>query len=36
VLELADGQPVSFREIGAVELKGISGVVRLHQATWHA
>ena len=35
VLELADGKPVSFREIGAVELKGISGVVQLHQATWH-
>lgn len=33
VADLADGQRVSFSEIGPVELKGIAGVVRLHQAS---
>ena len=32
VVEAADGAPVSFEEIGPVELKGIKGALRLHTA----
>jgi adenylate cyclase len=32
VVEAADGIPVSFAEIGPVELKGLSGTLRLHTA----
>ena len=32
VVEAADGAPVSFEEIGPVELKGIKGTLRLHTA----
>lgn len=32
VVEAADGEPVSFEEIGPVELKGVSGALRLHTA----
>lgn len=32
VVEAADGAPVSFEEIGPVELKGIKGTLRLHAA----
>ena len=35
VVEAADGAPVSFEEIGPVELKGISGALRLHIARRH-
>ena len=32
VVDAADGTPITFTEIGAVELKGISGTIRLHTA----
>jgi adenylate cyclase len=32
VVEEADGSPVTFSEIGPVELKGVSGSLRLHSA----
>jgi adenylate cyclase len=32
VLDAADAAPVSFVEIGPVELKGVSGPLRLHAA----
>jgi adenylate cyclase len=32
VVELADGTPVTFMEIGPVELKGVSGTLRIHSA----
>jgi class 3 adenylate cyclase len=32
VVDASEGAGVSFREIGPVELKGVSGVVRLHAA----
>jgi adenylate cyclase len=32
VVDLADGTPVTFAAIGAVELKGVSGALRLHSA----
>jgi adenylate cyclase len=32
VVEAADGAPVSFEEIGPVELKGVTGTLRLHTA----
>jgi adenylate cyclase len=32
VVDAADGIPVSFTEIGPVELKGVSGTLRLHAA----
>jgi class 3 adenylate cyclase len=32
VVDESAGQPVDFREIGPVELKGVAGVIRLHQA----
>jgi adenylate cyclase len=32
VVEAADGTPVAFTEIGPVELKGVSGTLRLHSA----
>jgi adenylate cyclase len=32
VVDAADGAPVSFIEIGPVELKGVSGALRLHTA----
>jgi adenylate cyclase len=32
VVDAADGIPVSFTEIGPVELKGLSGTLRLHSA----
>jgi class 3 adenylate cyclase len=35
VVEAAEGIPVSFEEIGPVELKGIQGTLRLHTARRH-
>jgi adenylate cyclase len=32
VVDAADGTPVTFTEIGPVELKGVAGTVRLHSA----
>jgi class 3 adenylate cyclase len=32
VVDAADGGPVTFTEIGPVELKGVSGILRLHTA----
>ena len=32
VVEASDGTPVTFTEIGPVELKGVSGTLRLHTA----
>jgi adenylate cyclase len=32
VLDAADGTSVAFDEIGPVELKGVSGALRLHRA----
>ncbi len=32
VVDAAGGSGVAFREIGPVELKGLTGAVRLHQA----
>ncbi len=32
VVDAADGTPVMFTEIGPVELKGVSGTIRLHTA----
>ncbi len=32
VVEAADGTPVTFTEIGPIELKGVSGTLRLHTA----
>jgi adenylate cyclase len=32
VLDAADGTPVTFDDIGLVELKGVSGALRLHRA----
>jgi adenylate cyclase len=32
VVDAADGTPVTFTEIGPVELKGVSGTLRLHSA----
>jgi adenylate cyclase len=32
VVDAADGSPVSFEEIGPVELKGVAGTLRLHTA----
>lgn len=36
VVESAEGVPVSFEEIGPVELKGIEGTIRLHTARRHS
>jgi adenylate cyclase len=36
VVDAADGGPVTFTEIGPVELKGVSGRLRLHTARRHA
>jgi adenylate cyclase len=36
VVDAADGGPVTFTEIGPVELKGVSGTLRLHTARRHA
>jgi hypothetical protein len=36
VVDTADGGPVTFTEIGPVELKGVSGPLRLHTARHHA
>jgi adenylate cyclase len=36
VVDAADGGPVTFTEIGPVELKGVSGTIRLHAARRHA
>jgi len=36
VVDAADGGPVAFSEIGPVELKGVSGTLRLHTAHRHA
>ena len=36
VVDSADGRPVTFTEIGPVELKGVSGTLRLHTAHRHA
>jgi adenylate cyclase len=36
VVDAADGGPVAFTEIGPVELKGVSGTLRLHTARRHA
>jgi adenylate cyclase len=36
VVDAADGGPVSFVEIGPVELKGVPGTLRLHTARRHA
>jgi adenylate cyclase len=35
VVDEAAGTPVTFSEIGPVELKGVSGPLRLHSATLH-
>ena len=35
VVDAADGGPVTFSEIGPVELKGVSGTLRLHIARRH-
>jgi adenylate cyclase len=32
VVELSEGSPVTFTDVGAVELKGVSGAIRLHAA----
>jgi adenylate cyclase len=32
VLDAADGTSVTFDEIGPIELKGVSGALRLHRA----
>jgi adenylate cyclase len=32
VVDLAQGTPVAFRDVGPVELKGVSGSLRLHAA----
>jgi adenylate cyclase len=32
VVDASDGEPVTFAEIGPVELKGVSGALRLHSA----
>ncbi|TMK83646.1 MAG: hypothetical protein E6G44_11420 [Actinobacteria bacterium] len=32
VVDAAEGTPVTFTEIGPVELKGVSGALRLHRA----
>jgi len=36
VVDAADGEPVTFTEIGPVELKGVSGPLRLYTARRHA
>jgi adenylate cyclase len=36
VVDAADGAPVTFTELGPVELKGVSGPLRLHTARRHA
>jgi class 3 adenylate cyclase len=36
VVDAADRGPVTFTEIGPVELKGVSGTLRLHTARRHA
>jgi adenylate cyclase len=36
VVDAADGGPVAFTEVGPVELKGVSGPLRLHTARRHA
>ena len=36
VVDAADAGPVTFTEIGPVELKGVSGTLRLHTARRHA
>jgi adenylate cyclase len=36
VVDAAEGGPVMFSEIGPVELKGVSGTLRLHTARRHA
>jgi adenylate cyclase len=36
VVDAADAGPVTFTEIGPVELKGVSGTIRLHAARRHA
>ena len=32
VVDASAGAPVMFSEVGAIELKGVSGTVRLHEA----
>ena len=32
VVDAVDGRSITFKEIGAVELKGVSGTLRLHMA----
>jgi adenylate cyclase len=34
VVDASGGSEVAYREIGPVELKGVSGAVRLHAASW--
>jgi class 3 adenylate cyclase len=36
VVDAVDGGPVAFTQIGPVELKGVSGTLRLHTARRHA
>jgi len=36
VVDAADGGPVAFTEVGPVELKGVSGPLRLYAARRHA
>jgi adenylate cyclase len=36
VVDAADGGPVTFSAVGPVELKGVSGTLRLHTARLHA
>ena len=33
VVDVSGGTPVVFREVGPVDLKGVSGAVRLHAAS---
>jgi class 3 adenylate cyclase len=32
VVDLAKGTPVTFTDVGPVDLKGVSGTIRLHSA----
>jgi adenylate cyclase len=36
VVDASAGSEVTFREIGPVELKGVSGAMNLHAASWPA
>ena len=33
VVDVAEGTPVTFTDVGAVELKGVSGTLHLHSAS---